>query len=82
MGFDLQLRSLATGYDMCHGARRDHDIADGPLIACYPGVCKEKTAFTGLKWACMSSRLDGTGRSSPAVAKDEDGMGVPMEEVK
>jgi hypothetical protein len=49
---------------------------------CYPGVYEEKTAFMGLKWACISSRLDGTGRCSPAVAKDEDGMGVPMEEVK
>jgi hypothetical protein len=49
--------------------------------ACHPGVYEEKTAFIGLKWACISSWPDGTGHCSFAVAKDEDGMGVPMEEV-
>lgn len=49
--------------------------------ACHPGVYEEKAAFMGLKWACISSWPDGAGHCSFAVAKDEDGMGVPMEEV-
>jgi len=101
-GFDLQLRFLATGYDMCHGARRDHDVAGNyswyakipskspPMagnssavisVACHPGVYEEKTAFMGLKRACISSWPDGIGHCSFAVNVDEDGMGVPMEEV-
>jgi hypothetical protein len=50
-------------------------------VACHPGVYEEKTAFMGLKRACIFSWPDGIGHCSFAVTVDEDGMGVPMEEV-
>jgi hypothetical protein len=50
--------------------------------ACHPGVYEERTAFMGLKWACISSWPDGTGHCSFAVASDEDVMGVLMEDLQ